>query len=63
MSGGGWTALVPFKPAGVRKTRLAAALSPEARDALAERMFFHVIGALERAAMVERIVLLAAERP
>ena len=49
MSGGGWTALVPFKPAGVRKTRLAAALSPEARDALAERMFFHVIGALERA--------------
>ncbi len=63
MSCGGWTALVPFKPAGVRKTRLAAALSPEARDALAERMFFHVIGALERAAMVERIVLLAAERP
>jgi 2-phospho-L-lactate guanylyltransferase len=55
-----WTAIIPFKPAGQRKRRLAGMLSPARRDQLAETMFLHVVGVLEASPLIDRIVLLAA---
>ncbi len=56
-----WTAIVPFKPAHLRKTRLAPLLSPAARIALSARLFRHVIEILHAAPMIAEIAVLAAE--
>jgi len=56
-----WTAIVPFKPAHLRKTRLAPALSPVARIALSARLFRHVIETLRAVPMIADIAVLAGE--
>ena len=58
-----WTALLPFKPAGERKTRLAGRLSREERALLAETLFGHVTSILGRSAGVSAVCLLARSRP
>lgn len=59
----GWTALVPLKAAGERKSRLASRLSPGARDALSERLFAHVAECLGRVARIGSVVALGGEPP
>jgi 2-phospho-L-lactate guanylyltransferase len=56
-----WTAIVPFKPAHLRKTRLAPVLSSGARIALTARLFHHVIEILHAAPMIAEIAVLGAE--
>jgi 2-phospho-L-lactate guanylyltransferase len=58
-----WTAVVPFKPAGERKTRLADALSAAERDDLAEQLFAHVLGVLAEVPRVTSIMVLSQRRP
>ncbi len=58
-----WTAIVPFKTAGLRKTRLAPDLSPAARDRLAQTMFDHVIDVLDSCPRVGRIAVLSETAP
>jgi 2-phospho-L-lactate guanylyltransferase len=58
-----WTAIVPFKTAGQRKTRLAPALSPPERDRLALALFDHVFGVLDACVAVGRISVLSEVRP
>jgi 2-phospho-L-lactate guanylyltransferase len=58
-----WNAIVPFKTAGRRKTRLAPALSPLQRDRLAQALFDHVIGELDASPAVGRINVLSEAHP
>jgi 2-phospho-L-lactate guanylyltransferase len=58
-----WTAIVPFKTAGQRKTRLAPALSPAERDRLAQALFDHVIGVLDACPSVGPISVLSETWP
>lgn len=58
-----WTALVPLKPAGQRKTRLAPFLSADQRDRLSEFIFAHVVSVLAGQKRIGRVVLLASVRP
>jgi 2-phospho-L-lactate guanylyltransferase len=59
----GWTAIVPFKPRGERKTRLQSSLPPAARETLAETLFRTVIAALAATPAIAEIVLLATAAP
>lgn len=52
-----WTAIVPFKTAGERKTRLAE------RVALSTQMFAHVMHVLEGHPAIGTVVALSDERP
>lgn len=54
-----WTALVPLKPSGERKTRLAGRLSSVTRAELGKAMFDHVTAAIGKSPLVGRIVLLS----
>jgi len=56
----GWTALLPLKPPGLRKTRLAGLLSPAQRVALTEVLFARMVAALRGCPSVTQIILLAA---
>jgi 2-phospho-L-lactate guanylyltransferase len=56
-----WTALIPIKPDGERKTRLAGRLGPEERSRLAHALLDRLVGALGSVARIERIVLLSAQ--
>jgi len=58
-----WTAIVPWKAAGQRKTRLASALSPHERDRLAQRLFDRLVGVLDASPAVGRISVLSEARP
>ncbi len=58
-----WTAIVPLKTAGRRKTRLATALSPPERDRLAQALFDRLIGVLEACPAVGGINILSQTRP
>jgi 2-phospho-L-lactate guanylyltransferase len=58
-----WNAIVPFKMAGQRKTRLAPALSPPERDRLAQALFDRVVGVLDACPAVERISVLSETSP
>lgn len=58
-----WTAIVPFKASGERKSRLAAELSSDERAALSIRMFRHVVDVLQRHPKVARTIVLSNERP
>lgn len=58
-----WTAIVPIKPAGERKRRLAPMLSPAQRLALSEVLLAHVLETLRASAQVSRVLLLAGDRP
>ena len=57
-----WTAIVPLKTAGRRKTRLAAALSPLERDRLTQVLFDRLIGVLEACPAICRISILSEAR-
>jgi 2-phospho-L-lactate guanylyltransferase len=58
-----WRAIVPFKTAGQRKTRLAPALSPPQRDRLAQALFVHVVGVLDTCPSVRSVSVLSETRP
>lgn len=58
-----WTALVPLKPTGDRKSRLADDLAPDERTSLTERLLAHVLNVLEQSPAIERTVLLCQEPP
>ena len=58
-----WRALVPIKQGGNGKSRLAAVLSPEQRDALALRMARHVLAELEKCSSVAEIAILSERSP
>ncbi|MGE3745412.1 MAG: 2-phospho-L-lactate guanylyltransferase [Sphingomonadaceae bacterium] len=58
-----WTAVVPIKTVGERKSRLAAQLSVYDRAAISERMFHHVVDVLKRHSGIKRIIVLSKERP
>ena len=58
-----WRALVPIKQGGNGKSRLAAVLSPEQRDALALRMARHVLAELEKCSSVGEIAILSERSP
>ncbi|MGR4863074.1 2-phospho-L-lactate guanylyltransferase [Caulobacter sp. LARHSG274] len=58
-----WRAVVPLKARGQRKTRLAAALSAEARDLYSERMFDHVASQLADCPGIDEVTVLAPARP
>jgi 2-phospho-L-lactate/phosphoenolpyruvate guanylyltransferase len=55
----GWTAIVPMKAEGKRKTRLAAHLSAIGREELSENLFYHVVRTLQQCASVVRIIVLS----
>ena len=54
-----WTALLPIKPAGMRKTRLATRLTVTERDALAERLLARALAALAGEPRIGRVVILS----
>jgi 2-phospho-L-lactate guanylyltransferase len=54
-----WTALVPLKPSGERKTRLAGRLSSVTRAELGQAMFEHVTAAIGKSPLVVRIILVS----
>jgi 2-phospho-L-lactate guanylyltransferase len=58
-----WTAVIPFKGRGERKTRLAGFLKPEERQALSERLFRHVAGVLGSVPQIDDVVVLSDVRP
>lgn len=57
-----WTAIVPLKPPGQRKTRLFAYLSPQERELLAEFLFAHVVSQLRAVPAISDIALLSTAR-
>ncbi|WGM47533.1 Phosphoenolpyruvate guanylyltransferase [Brevundimonas sp. NIBR10] len=58
-----WTALVPIKSAGRRKTRLGSVFSEDARDELADRMLHRVLAALAASPSVREVIVLSSVRP
>ena len=58
-----WTAIIPLKPAGERKTRLAARLSQTERLQLGGLLFAHVASVLQQVGEIGRIVLLSGAAP
>lgn len=58
-----WNVLLPVKPRGQRKTRLAAHYDAAARDTLVERMLDHVVTILRQRGDITRIVVLSRDRP
>lgn len=54
-----WTALVPIKPAGQRKTRLSARLSVRERDDLAEMLLARTLAAIRGEPRITRVVVLS----
>ncbi len=59
----GWTAIVPIKPLGDRKTRLAGYLTARDRAYLSETLFAGVIGTLQASPEVARILVVAKRPP
>lgn len=55
--------LVPAKPAGQGKTRLAGALGADERERLVAAMLAHVLDTALRCEAVERVLLLGPNRP
>lgn len=58
-----WTALVPLKRAGERKTRLVGRMSANQRDLLTDRLFGHVVAMLGEVGEVDALVVLSDRRP
>lgn len=56
---GSWSAIIPLKPPGWRKSRLAGRLSAAQRDRLAEEMFHHVAGVLRAVPAIVDVALLS----
>jgi len=58
-----WVAIIPLKQGDGQKSRLADALSKAERDTLMESLFRHVLGQLEAATEIHRVILLSPRRP
>jgi 2-phospho-L-lactate guanylyltransferase len=58
-----WTAIIPLNAPAQRKSRLSAALSALHRDALAEELYRHVMGCVERSALFHTVVTLSPALP
>lgn len=58
-----WTAIVPLKLSGVRKSRLADLLPAPERARLADALADHVLDCLSHSIPIERIVILSPEAP
>lgn len=58
----GWTAIVPIKPPGTRKTRLGT-IGPDALLALTERMLAHVLAVLSKHPDIARVMVLSQTAP
>lgn len=51
-----WTVVIPLNAPAQRKSRLSAALGAQHREALAEELYRHVLGCVERAGIFETVV-------
>ncbi|MCF8709414.1 2-phospho-L-lactate guanylyltransferase [Rhizorhapis sp. SPR117] len=58
-----WTAVVPLKASGTRKTRLAGHLSDERRRKLSQSMFDHVTKILQEHPSIQDTFVLSSEIP
>ncbi len=58
-----WTAIVPIKSPGDRKSRLAAQLSQADRVQLSDSMLWHVLGVLQQTPDIAEILVVSATRP
>jgi 2-phospho-L-lactate guanylyltransferase len=58
-----WTAVIPFKGSGERKTRLGSRLGIEERLGLSQELFEHVVSVLRQAPMLREVALLSDMRP
>jgi 2-phospho-L-lactate guanylyltransferase len=58
-----WTAVIPLNAPALRKSRLAAALSPLFREALAEELYRHVAGCVEQTGIFDTVVTLSPALP
>lgn len=58
-----WVAVIPLKPPGNRKTRLATRLGPLARDSICDAMLNHVAETVAKVSRIERVELLCAHQP
>ncbi len=54
-------AILPMKPPGLGKTRLAGEFDPSFRSALAAAMYADVLTALARSSLVERTVVVTSD--
>jgi len=54
-----WSAIIPLKPPGQRKTRLATRFSAARRDVLAQKMFLHVAAVLRAVPDMAEVLLLS----
>jgi 2-phospho-L-lactate/phosphoenolpyruvate guanylyltransferase len=59
----GWTAIVPIKAGGTRKTRLAAHLCSDGREQLSETLFGHVVDVLKQCPSVSKVVIVSETAP
>lgn len=58
-----WTALIPLKGSGERKTRLASRLDKRQRRTLSYELFSHVASVLNSSAGVSEVTILSDVRP
>lgn len=58
-----WTAIVPLKSAGSRKSRLSERVAAKARERLSLVLFGHVSGVLTRSKRISHILVLSPARP
>ena len=58
-----WTALIPLKGSGERKTRLAGRLDESQRRTLSHQLFSHVASVLKCSAGVSEVMVLSDMRP
>lgn len=58
-----WTALIPLKGSGERKTRLAGRLNEAQRRALSHELFQHVASVLNRSSELSEVMILSDVRP
>jgi len=58
-----WTAIVPIKPPGDRKSRLAALLSQDERVRLSDALLWHVLDVLAQVPAISTIVVVSAVSP
>lgn len=58
-----WAAIVPLKPLGERKSRLASRLDTVARAQLSEVLLHHVLATLAQSVSIQTVILLSDVRP
>lgn len=58
-----WTAIVPIKSPGDRKSRLSAMLSQDDRVRLSDSLLWHVLGVLQQVEAISEISIVSAAPP